>query len=447
MSTQAGGTAHDRAMEPARVTGAASWPMRYYMLFVLMLVSAMSIIDRRIIEILVEPIKRDLALTDAEIGFMGGLPFALVYATLCIPAARLGDRWSRGKVVAIAISFWSAMTVLCGVAQNFIQLCFARLGVGAGEACGTPSAHALLSDLFPRKGRATAMSLHSLAVPLGTSLGLLVGGWASETYDWRTAFLIVGIPGLILGPVILLTFPKVPKGMADGVQEDLPPPPFMATMKELWAIRTLPYLILGAMLQTFIAAGMQYWVPAFMERTHHISGAELGAGLAAAVGTGSLIGHIAGGPVIDLLGRWNVRLQMIFPILCVLAGGACAAGAFAAPLDYVYLLLALQIFFNGMWSAPLYAITLTLAPAASRATAAALLIFAFNIFGLGLGPWFLGIVSTSLEPSLGEDSLRTTLLSATVVAIPAALLYFRASLTYPADIAAAEERSRTQVAS
>lgn len=420
--------------------------MRSYMLVVLMLVSTMSIIDRRIIEILVQPIKRDLALSDAELGFLGGLPFALVYATLCIPAARLGDRWSRGKVIALAISFWSIMTILCGAAQNLIQLCLARLGVGAGEACGTPSTHALVSDLFPRKGRATAMSLYFLAVPLGTSLGYAVGGWASEAFDWRMAFVIVGIPGLILGPLLWLTFPKVPKGMADGALEDSAPPPFMATMKQLWAIRTLPYLIIGATLNTFVAAGIQYWVPAFIERTHGVSGAALGTALAAATGTGSLIGHIAGGPLVDLLGQRDVRLQIWFAVLCVLTGGACAAGAFVAPSDYVYLLLGLQIFFHGMFSAPLYAIVTTLAPVASRATAAAMLVFAFNIFGLSLGPWLLGIASTALYPSFGEDSLRLAMLVATSIAIPAAFFYYRASLTYRSDLAAADERTRMHMA-
>jgi MFS family permease len=429
------------AQAPGRLA-LISWPLRYYMLLMLSLVMMMSVIDRRIIEILISSIKRDLVLSDAELGFLGGLPFALVYATLCIPAARLGDNWSRGKVVGLAISFWSVATMLCGVAQNFVQLCLARVGVGAGEACGAPSGQALVGDLFPRKGRATAMSLYLAAVPVGTSIGYVVGAWALKHFDWRSAFLIVGIPGLIIGPMMLLTFPKIPKGMADGATVDRKPPPFLATIRELWSIGALRYILIGASLQSFVAAGIQFWIPTFMERTHHISGLALGTGLALATGPGSLIGHLAGGPILDLLGRRDVRRQILLPIVTVVVGGSCAAAAFLVPVDYVYLSLGLQIFFNGMFAAPLYAIVQTLAPAVSRATAAALLVFLINIVGLGAGPWLLGQMSDLLQPQFGAEALRTALLIATGAAIPAAIAYFWAGLTYRKDVAAAEERTR-----
>lgn len=415
---------------------------RWYMLIVLALVGSVSVIDRQIINILIESIRHDLSLTDSQIGFVTGLAFAATYMVMCIPAARLADRWSRPRVIAIAVTVWSVMTVLCGTAQNFLQLFLARVGVGFGEAGGNAPSQAIVGDIFPRHRRATAMSVLLLASPIGVGTGLLFGGWAVEQYGWRTTFLLAGLPGLILGPLVFLTFPKIRKGMADGVRTELPPLSFFATVRQLFAIPTIPYLTVAGTLTALLSMGISSWVPAFLLRSHAMSQSEIGASLGLALGTGSLIGHIVGGPALDLLGKRDLRWHFWVPMITVPAAGLFAAAAFLAPIGQVFWLLAMQVMLAGLIAGPMVAIVMTLAPVQARATASACIFLIISSLGVGLGPQLIGIISDLLRPAYGEESLRWALLSATLLAVPALLSYLMASRHYRADIAGAQERNR-----
>lgn len=415
---------------------------RWYMLIVLALVGSVSVIDRQIINILIESIRHDLSLTDSQIGFVTGLAFAATYMVMCIPAARLADRWSRPRVIAIAVTVWSVMTVLCGTAQNFLQLFLARVGVGFGEAGGNAPSQAIVGDIFPRHRRATAMSVLLLASPIGVGTGLLFGGWAVEQYGWRTTFLLAGLPGLILGPLVFLTFPKIRKGMADGVRTELPPLSFFATVRQLFAIPTIPYLTVAGTLTALLSMGISSWVPAFLLRSHAMSQSEIGASLGLALGTGSLIGHVVGGPALDLLGKRDLRWHFWVPMITVPAAGLFAAAAFLAPIGQVFWLLAMQVMLAGLIAGPMVAIVMTLAPVQARATASACIFLIISSLGVGLGPQLIGIISDLLRPAYGEESLRWALLSATLLAVPALLSYLMASRHYRADIAGAQERNR-----
>jgi MFS family permease len=415
---------------------------RWYMLVILALVGSVSIIDRQIINILIESIRRDLSLSDSQIGFITGLAFAATYMVMCIPAARLADRWSRPRVIAIAVTVWSVMTILCGAAQNFLQLFLARVGVGFGEAGGNAPSQAIVGDIFPRQRRATAMSILLLASPIGIGTGLLFGGWAVEHYGWRTTFLLAGLPGLILGPLVFLTFPTIRKGMADGVRAELPPLSFFATLRQLLSIPTIPYLTVAGTLTALLSMGISSWVPAFLLRSHGMSQSEIGASLGLALGTGSLIGHIVGGPALDLLGKRDLRWHFWVPMITVPAAGLFAAVAFLAPLGLVFWLLAVQVMLAGLIAGPMVAIIMTLAPVQARATASACIFLIISSLGVGLGPQLIGIISDLLRPAYGEESLRWALLSATLLAVPALLSYLMASRHYRADIAAAQERNR-----
>lgn len=415
---------------------------RWYMLIVLAMVGSVSIIDRQIINILIESIRRDLSLSDSQIGFVTGLAFAATYMVMCIPAARLADRWSRPRVIAIAVTVWSVMTVLCGTAQSFMTLFLARVGVGFGEAGGNAPSQAIVGDIFPRQRRATAMSILLLASPIGIGTGLLFGGWAVEQFGWRTTFLLAGLPGLILGPLVFLTFPKVRKGMADGVRAELPPLSFFATVRQLFAIRTIPWLTMAGTLTALLSMGISSWVPAFLLRSHGLSQSEIGALLGLALGTGSLIGHIVGGPALDLLGKRDLRWHFWVPMITVPMAGLLAAAAFLAPIGQVFWLLACQVMLAGLIAGPMVAIVMTLAPVQARATASACIFLIISSLGVGLGPQFIGIVSDLLRPAYGEESLRWALLSATLLAVPALLSYLMASRHYRADIAAAQQRNR-----
>ena len=426
----------------ATVTGAPPAAMRYYCLVVLMLVTAVSMLDRQIMSILVEPIRKDLGLDDTQMGLLSGVAFALVYATLCLPAARLADRWSRRRMIAIALTVWSSMTMLCGAAANGVQLFMTRFGVGAGEAGGGPAVTALVSDMFPMRQRATAMTVLVLASPLGVTVGLAAGGWALQEFGWRTVFVLAGIPGFILAPLVLFTFPEIQKGMADGAKVQATKVSFRTTIELLWRTRAFVNMIAGAALMMLLSLGAHVWLPAFLQRSHGLSPVEIGAGLGAAFGIGSLIGHLAGGPLLDLLGRRDLRWHFWIAMFIAPTGALFAAAAFVAPPEYVFLLIGMQSLIVGLFGAPLPAITMNLAPIESRATASAVMTFAIQGIGVALGPFVVGRVSDLFRPTFGDESLRMALLAACLAAIPATWFFFRASLTYRKDVAAVLERNK-----
>ncbi|MET0269013.1 MAG: MFS transporter [Sphingomonas sp.] len=430
---------------PAAVAdqGVASRPHRYYVLLILTLVSSVSILDRQIMTMLVEPIRKELALSDTQIGLLTGVAFAIVYVIFCIPIARLADRWSRRKMIALAVTAWSIMTMLCGAAQNAVHLFIARFGVGLGESGGSPSTFAFVGDVFPRHQRATAMSVLSLSSPIGLSVGLAFGGWALAHYGWRAAFVLAGVPGVILGLLVILTFPHVRSGASDGVKADMAPVPFMDTIRLFGTIRALPNMTIAATLQAIISSAMITWIPAFLTRSHHMAPAAIGASLGAALGLGSLIGHIAGGPLLDWLGKRDLRWHFWVPMITAPITGLLAAAAFLGPLSIVFVSLGLMLLLSGLFAGPIFAIAMSLSPAAARATVAAWIVMVMNGVALGLGPQVLGIASDLLRPAFGEESLRYALLGAAFASIPAAFFYYRASRTYLSDISTTDAINRS----
>ncbi len=422
-----------------------SFGYRSYVLFLTVLVSAISMLDRQIMSILVEPVRKELSLNDTQIGMLTGLAFAVVYVIASIPAARLADRWSRRKIVAIAIGSWSVMTALCGFAQNFWQLFLARVGVGLGEAGGSAPVQALISDLFPRRQRGTAFSIYLLGPPLGMGVGLAVGGWTLAEYGWRTTMILAGIPGLILVPLLLFTVRDVRPGVADGVTVVQQPRPFGETMLTLWRIRTLPIMMTACTIQALIGMGMINWVPAFFSRSHGLDPVEVGTRLGGALALGSVLGHILGGPLADLLGRRDLRWHLWLPVFGSIGSASVAALALTGSPSLAFPLLGVQVMLTGLSASPMITICTSIAPVWARATSAACLMFIINLVGLGLGPVAIGWVSDALRPVYGEESLRLALLGALVFAIPAATLFFLASRRYRQDVAEAETRLRDSV--
>ena len=200
----------------AEKPGIFSPAVRNYALSVLVVVYTFNFIDRQILSILLEPIKQDLGLSDSALGMLTGFAFALFYATLGIPIARFADRGNRRNLIALALTIWSGMTALSGVAQNFWHLLLARIGVGVGEAGCSPPAHSMIADYFPAENRATALGIYSLGIPFGILFGFIAGGWLNEFFGWRVAFFVVGIPGLLLALLVRYTLREPPRGMAEG---------------------------------------------------------------------------------------------------------------------------------------------------------------------------------------------------------------------------------------
>ncbi|TQV86274.1 MFS transporter [Exilibacterium tricleocarpae] len=420
--------------EPAR-TKEVSKNYRIYVLAILTLVYTFNFIDRQILVILQESVKAELQLSDAQLGLLTGLAFAVFYVSLGIPIARWADRGNRRDIIALAITVWSGMTVLCGMAQNYLQLLLYRIGVGVGEAGCSPPAHSMISDYFPPQQRATAMSVYSMGVYIGILAGFLIGGWVNQMFGWRMAFFLVGAPGLLVALVLRLTVREPVRGMYDGGTEAAPPS-FRATMAALWQLRSFRYFSLGTALAAFTSYGIGNFMPSFLIRFHGFDSLQTGASLALASGIGGGLGTICGGIIADRKGaadkRWYLWVSVITQIMNVplILAGLFAGGATAA-LVFIFC----ATFTGACYLGPTLAITHTLVKPRMRAMASAVLFLILNLIGLGFGPLTVGLLSDFLVATHGAESLRYSMAIVALMALVAALCFFMGARRLPGDLA------------
>jgi len=420
---------------PARETV----PLRsWYALGLLFLVYVFNFIDRSILGILNQPIKEDLGLSDTQMGFLGGVAFAIFYTFVGIPVARLADTSVRRNVVAVSLAVWSGMTVVCGFALNFWQLLAARIGVAVGEAGGSPPSHSMISDLFPPSRRATALAIYALGIPAGGMLGSLFGGWLNEAFDWRVAFMVVGAPGLLLALVVRFTLREPVRGASEpGPVVDLPPPPVSEVFKHLWSRRSFRFLVLGGALHSFVGYGVGYWIPAFLMRTHDMGTGLIGTWLFY-LGFAGLLGTFLGGYLGDRLSVRDVRWYVWLPGIATLVAIPFSMFVYLWD-DYVLALCVAAIpgMLGAYYLGPTFALTQAMATLRMRAMAASIMLFIINLIGMGLGPQLTGIISDVLAAftDLGEDSLRWALVCVLLVNVFSTICYFLAARHLKEDLA------------
>jgi len=416
---------------------------KWYAVGVLTVVYASSQVDRQIMAILLEPIKLELSASDTQMGFLIGLTFALFYATLGMPIAMLADRTNRRNVVTAAISVWSAMTVLCGYAGNFIQLTFARIGVGVGEAGSTPPSHSIISDLFPPEKRGTAMGVFSLGVNFGILIAYLAGGWLSDNWGWRMTFVVVGIPGIVVAAILYFTVSEPIRGASEPHQTPDPTgaPKFREVAAHMWRVRSIRHLCFGASLAGFVGYGFVLWMPTFLIRSHGLSSTEVGLALALMTGVIGAMGTFTAGKLADVLARRDVRWRS-----WVVAAGKAGYVPFLAAVflvDELWLALLLYVipaFFGGFYLAPTAALIQSLVSLRMRALASSILLFVLNIIGMGFGPQLVGIMSDWFEPSYGQESLRMALFCLSFLNLWCGYHYLTAARTLKDDMAAHDSR-------
>jgi MFS family permease len=399
------------ASEPA-ATAPANKPQfsrKYarYVLGMLVVVYVFNFIDRQILNILAPLIKEDLGITNTQIGLLTGLAFGIFYATLGIPIARLADKHSRVNIISICLAIWSLMTALSGVVQNYWQLLAARIGVGIGEAGGSPPSHSLIADYFPVSERATALGIYALGIPVGILFGNLAGGWIAEFFGWRAAFLLVGIPGIILAISLKLTVREPPRGHSEARETTDEKVPFSVVLKTMWGFRSFRQISLGAATQAFVGYGSIAFMPLFLVGSHDMSPGQVGTALGLIIGIAGGFGTFLGGYVTDRLGLRDVRWYMWLPGFGFLIAVPVSLGVFY--FENIYLILALYVipaFTTNLYTGPTFGMTQSLAPLAMRASASALLLFIINIIGLVLGPTTVGWLSDLLKDAAGmSDSL------------------------------------------
>ena len=412
------------------------------MLFALLLVYILNFLDRQIVNILAEPIKGELGLSDTQLGLLAGPAFAVFYAVLGIPIARYADNAKTNRVwlISICLAVWSAMTAICGVAQNFAQLALARIGVGVGEAGCTPAAHSLIADSVPPEKRSSAIAFFGLGIPIGGLLGLIIGGIVNDQYGWRIALMLVGTPGILLAFVLPLLI-RDPRRCADSAHFNTADSPVKAKLsikdavREVFASKAYLYVFIAASFTAFLSYGKGLWTISFFIRSHGLSTTEAGLAMAVALGISGIIGTWLGGKMADVFGKRDKRHILTLPAIgMAIAAPILFAGYWAEDWRIAVALLILPTILNSAYYGPAYGCVQGLVRPEARAIAASLVVFGQNLIGLGMGPLLFGVLSDWLQPMAGDESVRWVLYGAAWLGLIPAFFFWRASLRLNAEL-------------
>jgi predicted MFS family arabinose efflux permease len=411
-----------------------------YVMGVLFLVYVVSYVDRQLMAVLLDPIKQDLGASDAQMGLLTGIAFAIFYSVFGLPIARLADRSTRRTVIAVCVAAWSAMTALTGWARSYAEIALARIGVGVGEAGGGAPAHSVLSDHFPTEQRGRALALLSSGGAIGMMLGTWIGGYLGDVYGWRQTFVLLGAPGIAVALLVYFTVREPQRGRFDTTShasERLGP-----TIVYLWQRKTFVYMTIAATLHVFAGFGAGNWHPSFLRRVHGLTGTELGFWLGPVTQTCAFLGGNLFGFLSDRLGKRDLRWYMWVPLYASLV---------TMPFSYGFLLVddfALAMSFmipaallGNSYAGVTFAMAQSMARPRMRATAAAIVLFVMNVGGLGMGPTVFGAMSTWLTPRFGDESIRVALLIVGIPHLIACVFNWLAARTLREDLAAAQRDS------
>jgi MFS family permease len=403
------------------MTRAAYGWRSHYTMVLLLFVYTMSFIDRQIMGILMQPIKQEFQVSDTAMGMLGGLTFALFYSVLAIPFGRYADRANRRNFVAYCCGAWSLMTALCGMVTGYWTLAFARIGVAIGEAGGTAPSLSMVADHYPPQQRGRAMGVYWLGPQLGILFGLTLGGWIAQHHGWRTAFVWMAIPGIVLAVLLRLTGVEPSRGRWEASGDASAPTESLASvMRDLRASKAFVRITLAGLMMGFAGYGIGIWTPAFLVRSHGMSLQGAGAVMGLLGGVAAATGAVLSGWLCDRLAkrdkRWRVGVPLLGCVLSVPSGLAFylmpasevwQVGSFAVPHAIgFYVLFGLTAVW---WTAPCYTVLAEVVTPQRRATTVAFFNLGMTMVGGGLGPLLVGLLSDALVPAFGVESLRYAL--------------------------------------
>jgi len=414
---------------------AASAFVRWYVLLMMVLVYTLSIADRYVVSTVLEPIRIELHLSDSGIAFLTGVSLALFYVAFGFPISWLTDRKSRRNILTVSVIVWSAMTTLCGLSANYWQLLAARIGVGIGEAGGTPAANSIISDYFPAARRPMALTIFSLGAPIGAWVGYNIAGAIADRFGWRDVFLALGVPGVIVGIAVFLTVREPKRGCLDA-EDHTTAPSFMQTMRFLWTQKSAVHVMAGSAICALWGWGLTYWTPMFLMRTYGITAGEAGAI------TGNA--HLVGGTAATLLTGWLmgqpymadsrriVRLLGVGIGIATLASGVIFWTHSLALAKWMFWIFVPAIYF---YIGPCFGLVNNLAQCRMRALFCAMTLFVANLGNLVIAPQAVGMLSDWFAPSSGPNaqSLRLALLCLVPTGLWATVHYFLAARNLMAD--------------
>lgn len=404
---------------------------RNYVLFILVVANTLNFVDRTAISVLMPSIQKEFGITDTTVGLVMGIAFTAFYATLGFPVARLVDRASRRSVLALVLTIWSGMTALCGAAANTAMLFLFRVGVGIGEAGAGPASHSLISDYFRKLQRPVAIGFFSLGVPLGNFLGIYLGGMLVAAYGWRTTFVALGLPGILLALIVWFTVREPRRGGMDDpadlaalrAGEDIP---LLDSIKHLWASPTFRVMSYSAAPSALCGYGMNLWMPQFLQRIHELSPAQYSLPLGAAIGIGGGLGAMLGGAITAKAAARDPRAFLSLPALTmVIFAAALLLAVWTASLPVVYLAVAVAAFAQMYLMGPFFGLVQRLAPLRGRAVATAFFFFILATIGIGVGPLFVGAMSDLFRSAYGDaEGLRLALMTLPAISLAAGAIAY-----------------------
>lgn len=400
----------------------------YFVTAILAGAYGLNFLDRQLLSILAEPVKTDLGLSDTQLGLLSGLTFAVFYTLFGIPVAWLADRSNRVRIIVAACTLWSLFTATCGLAQNFMQLALSRVGVGVGEAGGSPPSYSIIADYFPPERRGGALAIYSLGVPLGTTVGAALGGWIAATHGWRWAFASIGILGLLYAGVIRLVIREPMRGRLDAAGEATVP--LATTLRSFATDPTLRLTAIAAALCAFVGYAMLSWTPALLMRTKGMTLADMALYYSLASGIAAALGTLASGYLVDRLGQRDRRMYGFVPAAAFLISiPFYIAGIHASSWQLALLFLTVPFAFYAAYLPPALAIVQNSVAPAQRSTASAVLLFILGIVGLGGGPLFIGFVSDAAAARGYETPLQLAMFALAPVFLMATIGYFGVART------------------
>jgi MFS family permease len=373
-------------------------------LILLTTISTIGFIDRIVMNVLAVPVQMEFGLTDTQVGLLTGLAFAVLYVVLGIFVARYAERGHRLSLIAMGTILWSLATAACGMVTTWVQLLFARIGVGVGEAAGLPAAQSVIADYFPPERRASALSVYLLAPPIGAFLGSAGGSWIGQEYGWREAFFVFMIPGLLLALAAWMLIAEPPRGRHDaGAGDEVPS--LGSVLQRLVGLRSARHLLAGSTIASMVGFGLNSFMAFLLVRKFEFSLAEAGlfAGLLASLP--GAISVVAGGQLADWRGASNPAAYALIPGCCLLV--AAPIYIFAITLDDVWPLLALVFvaaLFQYTYLGVTFGVFQNLLHPRMRATGTAVLNAVYGLIGQGLGPLLVGWLSDRLAPDYGTGN-------------------------------------------
>jgi predicted MFS family arabinose efflux permease len=403
-----------------------------YLLSVLLAIMAFNLVDRQAVGIVLQDLKRDLHLSDTELGLLSGIAFAAFYSVMGIPIARWADRGNRVAIISITCALWSVAVALCATAGSFPQLLAIRVGAAVGEAGCVPPAHSLIADEFSRTERPRAFARYMLGGPLSVVIGNSVAGWLNQFYGWRLTFVALGVPGVLLAVLAAVSLKEPRSGRPQPLERG---PDLKRVAATLWANKTFVHLLFAFAVMFFFSYGVWQWVPTFFVRSHGLGTGEIGTWLAVAWGAGGLLGTYWGGELAARHAAHDEGRQLRAISVLVVAVGVLVSCIFITRSHY--LAFALMAVAAAGWSAtygPLFAAIQAVLQPEMRAVSIAILFLFANLIGMGIGPLAAGMISDALAPWAGPESLRYALLILSPGYLWGAWHLWRASRTLTRDL-------------